>query len=952
MQRRLEHALSFAVITSALIAGAFVSRDQLSGVAEQRAPSERARPLTTYNVKAAATSALPAVAAQHGATGAGVLIAQWDEGSVRASHFELSGRVRVRDRAWRSAISSAADPSAHATHIAGTLIGDGTLEPSAAGVAQGAALWSHTWSWDVIEERAAAPFVAVSTHAYGVALGWAGRGEGCEQGATFFGGTGYEDAAFGKYWRTAAQLDAALFATDAISIWAAGNERADAGPFGDAPHFHYPDCEQPHEDLHAHEVNAHYDTLGGALSAKNAIAVGAAADIEIEPITPELIVPLAFSSFGPTDDGRIKPDLVASGETLYSTSASSDTEHEVVSGTSSAASVVAGGVALLTQIYRETHDGRDPRAAEMKALLLHTAREAGGDEGPDYAMGFGLFDGVAAANVLQEDGALIASAEPARLIEVAVLHDGQAVELNAAELAPGTALRVTLAWIDPAGDANEGGIDQATPALRNDLELALIAPDGVTIFYPWRLDPEQPQAAASRDGPNHVDPIERVDVPAEDNVWQGAWTVRVSSANALLGDRPQAFALVASAPLALPDMPVLASTRRVLVSVPEGASSIELPIAIENAGGGTLEWSLTLGRAQDAAWLSLSEQTGVAPAAPIVRIDPVLMPNAREVLATVRLTSNEATATRDIGIVLQRSCESGCALECAGATCDRGAQCGAVDLGSVLGRLVSGRTELPVAAQRASCAGGALPEAAFSWRAPEAGTFEVALESASGDALLYALDDSLDAQCDGAELACANGDAGQRLSLALDAGQGAVLVVAAPIGDGFELAIERAREVDACVGDCDPAPAGCGPAGCADGQRCRSGRCEPDPCFGIGDGERCDDADPCTQTDICIGGECAGHALACACKAGRCVEQADGGLDASVVQSDGAVEAGAIDEQVDSGVHAARARPTDCGCRIARAHARSDLSVAFGTLACALCWLVARRARRLARALI
>src|SRR5690349_3067738 len=152
-------------IASAL-AFALVSCGRSSSGAQ---PSPADRPFIAHNAKAAATSGLPSLLERSSVTGRGVLIAEWDEGAVRISHADLTGRVMRRDDA---------PLSEHATHIAGTLIGAGTLDGAARGMAPDAHLWSYRWDWDVLEERAAAPYIAVSAHAYGVALGWAPAGEG------------------------------------------------------------------------------------------------------------------------------------------------------------------------------------------------------------------------------------------------------------------------------------------------------------------------------------------------------------------------------------------------------------------------------------------------------------------------------------------------------------------------------------------------------------------------------------------------------------------------------------------------------------------------------------------------------------------------------------------------------------------------------------------------------
>lgn len=88
-----------------------------------------------------------------------------------------------------------------------------------------------------------------------------------------------------------------------------------------------------------------------------------------------------FSSRGPTDDGRMKPEIVAPGEQVWVTSASGSFRKG--NGTSFSAPLAAGGVALLLQM--------DPKLTpqKMRDLLQKTARAKGT---PDSVYGWGEMD--------------------------------------------------------------------------------------------------------------------------------------------------------------------------------------------------------------------------------------------------------------------------------------------------------------------------------------------------------------------------------------------------------------------------------------------------------------------------------------------------------------------------------------------------------------------------------
>lgn len=770
------------------------------------------RPRVVRNAAAAASARIDEARLVNGdgepLTAHGVVLAQWDLGAPRVTHEALASRCFALD--GRGA-------SDHGTHVAATLVGDGTAQPTAQGMASGATLLSFDWQLDDAEMRERSQYVAASVHAYGQHMGWA-RIAGCGDAPVWLGrGAEVEDRAFGKYGRDARALDELAYETGALTVWAAGNERQDVGASGE-PHHHFPDCDTTYTDDHAAEVENQFDTIGLQLAAKNALVVGGTAHIDEPPAQPDAIAVLPFSSFGPMDDGRIKPDVVASGALIYSAIAAADDAYQSFSGTSSSAAVVAGGIAVLTALHRELNGGTDLTADAMKALVAHTAISGNADGSPSYASGYGLFDAMNAAELLRHDAA---GDDGHRHIALGSVRKGEAVfETRTAELERETAFRVTIAWLDPPGAVNELGVDDPTPALVNDLDLELISPDGATIRLPWSLERTMPTAAATRSGANRVDNLERVDVPASADS-AGAWTIRVSVHGALYRQRPQRFALVSSVPFE-PAAPILAAPRFVLVETPRGQATTPVAVALQRVG--SAKPSTVRARA-DAPWVSVPDGSAQAPGTISLQLDTAELDVGLH-FARLTLEHDDELGPHEVGIVLRVTCapdcgsrqcglDPTCGLPCgacaAGESCDStgqcapwlAAECPAADLGTTAAQVAAlGSTQSAGDDSEGTCGGEGAEDVAFGWTAPKAGVYRFATDGSELDTVLYLRD-----ACDGAELACNDNSEGttSALSVALEAAQSVTVVVdgsgaSSGSSSNFHLSIEEAICPDADIG--------------------------------------------------------------------------------------------------------------------------------------------------------
>jgi len=470
--------------------------------------------------------------------GSGMTAAEWDGGAIFADHPDLAGRVNQVD--------GASVVSGHSTHVAGTLIGAGDwLAPDAKGMAYAAQLDAYDWNSDTAEMAAAAASgQLISNHSYGIAAGWLYIGDLPPDTWWWIGGedpADIEDPNFGYYDAESQLWDQIAYdAPYYLPVKAAGNDRSDIGP---APGEEYWVIDQDGNFLFTSTLPrqpdcapAGYDCLPTHSVAKNILTVGAVDDVPggySDLAGPAAVNMADFSSWGPTDDGRIKPDLVGNGVLLFSTWPDNPF-YALAAGTSMSAPNVTGSLLLLQQHYENLHGpGNFMRGATLKALAIHTADETGDAPGPDYGFGWGLLNTRSAAEVITEDGG------DHRIIEGSLANGATADQvINVIEA--DRVVTATVVWADPPGTPVAPSLDPPDLMLVNDLDLRIL--HGPATYQPWVLDPAAPAAAATT-GDNFRDNVEQVEVS---EAGAGSYTVRVSHKGTLSGGAPQDYSLIIS----------------------------------------------------------------------------------------------------------------------------------------------------------------------------------------------------------------------------------------------------------------------------------------------------------------------------------------------------------------------------------------------------------------------
>ncbi|TWP29833.1 T9SS type A sorting domain-containing protein [Apibacter muscae] len=453
--------------------------------------------LKTFNEGSAKTINERILISELAVDGKNMYAGVWDEALPRTTHQDFKnaqGEVRIEKGS-----DNVQKVSKHSTHVTGTIIGGG-YSPAAdnlpQGYSKGMAPNAHVKSFDYSNDLSEMTEFAqkgylVSNHSYGIsALNAKGR-------PVFE----LNSWVFGAYDFTSYKLDQLAYLNKYYQmVIAAGNDRENYLKIN------------PEKD--GYELILNYGV------AKNVLTIGAVEEI-INYNDPKNVKISTFSNFGPTDDGRIKPNIVAKGVSVYSTGNLSDNSYIFLNGTSMATPSITGSILLLQQ-YNHKLNSKYLTSASIRGLLQHSAKEAGSYDGPDYIYGWGLADIGAAAQIITDKN------------KKSILEENQlnnrSTYIKKIKASGAIPLQISISWTDPENKNYNGDIlglstgkfiagvkDPDQVNLVNDLDIKVtqINNEGQVIvtYYPWRLNKFQPSLPAKNDGTNDVDNFERIDIP-------------------------------------------------------------------------------------------------------------------------------------------------------------------------------------------------------------------------------------------------------------------------------------------------------------------------------------------------------------------------------------------------------------------------------------------------------
>ena len=517
--------------------------------------------------------------------GDGQTIAVGDSG-IDHDHGDFNGRIVGRTSVTPGDSSTADTSDGHGTHVACTVLGSGMRSSGTyAGVAPEASLYFQAMEDDDTGSLYSYGINSMLNSAYnsGARLHTNSWGAGSGSGSY---STQSEDAddrtsTWDQYWSYEGMT----------VLFAAGNERNDGvSPPG---------------------------------TAKNVITIGGHKN-RYSGSPDEMYY---WSSRGPTDDGRIKPDVVGPGDGVRSClsqeaenadSGWSNNWYIEYSGTSMATPAAAGAATLVRQYLMDVANRPAPQGALVKALLILGAKDMGARNIPNDDEGWGR---VSLINSLIPD-----SDEGIFVDDRNRVKSGQTREYTYDITRANEPLKIVLAWSDYPGSST------SSSQLRNDLNLEVVNPNG-NIYKGNVFNSGRSITGGSWDDTNNVE------VVLIDSASVGTWTVKVKD-DYHGGSRTWQPYAIAVRGVNVNDLsPDPAFSPDVLVEpiIPQLGEEVDITVTVNNLGAGSISdlevmarangslistqvISLSPGESTDISWSWTATQQGEIPLS--FHIDP------------------------------------------------------------------------------------------------------------------------------------------------------------------------------------------------------------------------------------------------------------------------------------------------------------------------------------------
>lgn len=394
-------------------------------------------------------------------TGDGIGVLVRDDGIV-GPHIDFQGRI---NNSGASGVGGT-----HGDGVAGILAGAGNLDPRNRGMAAGSTMYVSNYEASFIDT---VTFNLISTGL--VQITNSSYGNGCNAGYTSIAQTVDQQS---------------ITYPSVLHVFSAGNSGTS-------------DC--------GYGVSGWGNITGGHKQGKNVIATANTSDDGILA---------ASSSKGPATDGRIKPDITAHGQGHMSTN--ENNQYRAFGGTSGAAPGIAGVSAQLYEVYQDIN-GNLPDAGLIKGILLNTANDYG-NVGPDFNYGWGMVNGLRAAQVIENGNYVSGSIS-------------QGVQRNLSlDIPSGVAqVKIMLYWKDPAASVG------TTLSLVNDLDMTVTAPNG-QVNNPYILNSTASSSLLNLPATTGIDRLNNMEQVVINSPIPGAYNINLTGFNVPQG--PQQYYVI------------------------------------------------------------------------------------------------------------------------------------------------------------------------------------------------------------------------------------------------------------------------------------------------------------------------------------------------------------------------------------------------------------------------